>query len=161
MTKKPDLSPAKGKRDNGVGDPPPATKIKETVVADPSISFTIQFSEDIPWVGDYLVQFFKAKIYLTDVPGDQNSGFLHVATVKVKSISDRSIYIYVPFGDPSYAPGQEFYFMLKLSGFTPGTTTPIVFNENDNIFIQHLVGGGIVEDGIPPTVKKKKAGNKK
>jgi hypothetical protein len=161
----PTKTPVKGNRPpKAVGDPP-RTKIKETVVADPSISFTIDLPEDLPESSGYLVLNFKAKIYLTDVPGVHDGPFTHIATVKVKSLTSRSVYIYVPFGDPNYQPGQSFSFKLKLYGESPVTGQPIVFNDAGNIFFQDLIGGGIVTDHsipiIPPVKTPKKKTSKK
>jgi hypothetical protein len=157
----PTKTPAKGNRPPKTADDPPRTKIKETVVADPSISFTIDLAEDLPELNGYFVLNFKAKIYLTDVPGVHDGPFTHIATVKVKSLTSRSVYIYVPFGDPSYYPGQPFSFKLKLRGDSPVTGQPIVFNDAGNIFFQDLIGGGIVTDHLTPIVPPVKAPKKK
>lgn len=127
-------------------DPPPPTKIKETVVADPSISFTIELPEGLahttPGPGYYVLN-FKAKIYLSDIANDPTQ-LIKVATVRIKRLSSRTIYLYIPFGDAGYAAGQEFDFKLKLSGISAVTLEPIQFSP-DNCFYQRLIGGGIID----------------
>jgi len=126
------------------GDPP--TKIRETLVGDPSISFTIGLDPEMPMSPDgYYVKDFNVEIYLSDIPAP-STNYTKIARIHIKSLSMLDPYFYVPFGDPDYGAGQEFNMKLKLSGKDPVTGEPIIFGGDDNWFSQSLIGGGIVEN---------------
>jgi len=130
---------------------PGSAKIKETVVADPSISFTLDFLPLGLQKSDegYFLKHLTAKIFLNDIGNGNPDVFICVAKVHVKSLSDTSAYFYVPFGDPDYGAGKYFTFVLELSAVNAITGLPVMFNDSGNIFVQELVGGGILTNVSP------------
>lgn len=151
------ISPRKkGKPVTLPGDPPP-TKIRETLVGDPSINFTIDIVDPTltPSPEGYLIKDFVVEIHLTDING---SGMKKVATIHIKTLTSLQPYFYVPFGDPDYGAGQQFDMLLKLYGRNAATGRPIQFSP-DNCFRQTLIGGGIV--GGPNRKSKGKPKRKK
>jgi hypothetical protein len=152
MSKKTAL-PKKGKPTHGMGDPPPS-KIKETLVGDPAISFTIGLN--VPMSEDgYYVNDFKMKISLTNV-NNSAGDYIEIARMHIKSLSTNEPYFYVPFGDPDYRAGQEFWMKLELSGRSPIDGRHLKFNDNGNVFEQHLMGGGILESSSSNGKQKKR-----
>ena len=116
-------------------DPP--TKIKETLVGDPSISFTIDM--DLEYSGDCYAKDFVAEIYLYNPVKDND--FTPVATVTIKKLSTASPYLFIPFGDANYSAGQEFLFRLILYAKYPDGS--VLFDGAQ--FEQKLIGGGIID----------------
>jgi hypothetical protein len=121
------------------GDPPPPTKIKETLVGDPSISFTVDMELEYSHEHGCYARDFVADIYLYNPVKDDD--FEPAATVTIKKLSTASPYIFIPFGDANYSAGQKFLFRLILSAKYPDGS--VLFDGAQ--FEQKLIGGGIVE----------------
>jgi hypothetical protein len=155
MSKKTVL-PKKGKPVTLPGDPP--TRIRETLVGDPSINFTIDLDPTIqPSPEGFYIRDFIVEVHLTDVPTPR---MVKVATIHIKTLTSLQPYFYIPFGDPDYGAGQQFDMMLKLRGKNAVTGEPIQFSE-DNTFRQTLIGGGIVGGPNEKSNGKAKVNGKK
>jgi hypothetical protein len=115
------------------------TKIKETLVGDPSISFTIDMDLEYSEEEGCYARDFIAEIYLFHPVNDVT--FTPVATVSIKELSTAAPYLFIPFGDTNYAAGQKFLFKLILYAKYPDGS--VLFDGKE--FQQELIGGGIVD----------------
>ena len=157
MSKKVSL-PKKLKPGKLGGGDDPGTKIRETLVGDPSINFTVALDEvlrETEYEGLF-VKDFKVEVWLR-LEGENTPDYSKVAQVHIKSLSMLDPYFYIPFGDPGYGAGQKFRMRLSLFGRYPQFPhKPIKFNDNGNWFEQLLMGGGILEEGSSVKKPKKK-----
>ena len=123
------------------GDPNLA-KIKDIVVGDPAISFTIDLNAvDFQPVNGIYVKKFNVKVFLNNIDPDHPEKFVKVGKVHVKTLSSLSAYFYITFGDPNYTPGDIYKLHLRLSGLSPSTNEEIDFPE----YIFEVYGGGLVQ----------------
>jgi len=141
-----------------LGDGDNGTKIRETLVGDPSINFTVALDpilKETMHEGLYVID-FKVEVWLK-LEAQNVSDYSKVAHVHIKSLSMLDPYFYIPFGDPGYGAGQKFRMRLSLFGRYPKFPhKPIKFNDNGNWFEQLLMGGGILEEGRGGKPKKPK-----
>jgi hypothetical protein len=124
--------------------PPPSTgalSIKDVVVADPSVEFTVETSGfgELQWLQDFEVQLSISDPNSTP-PGKFNSvGKIVVANLSV----DKGAYFYFTFGDPEYKPGKVYTMCMLFSAYNPTTGEPI--NIPGNPVYVKVYGGGEIK----------------
>jgi hypothetical protein len=118
--------------------------IRDVIVADPSISFTIVLNErdfKKSKTGYYLTD-FQVQVMLNKLPSEETTSFTPIAQIVITSVSQLGLYFYVPFGDPKYVAGTKFKLKLVLTGLDPVTGDPVVFNEGKP-YSMDVYGGGV------------------
>lgn len=139
MNKKDKLTSVQGP----VATPGRPITIRDTVVADPSIEFTVDIDPAIfPKSPDgvYLKD-FKVKLSISDLDPDSPGSLTHVGTIKIRTITQTSAYFYFTFGDPDYVAGTKFTVSMKFSALDPVTGEPI--DISDNPLTMEVYGGGV------------------
>jgi hypothetical protein len=125
---------------NGVTLPtnPGSLSIKDVVVADPSVEFTVDLDgfDGISYLQDFEVQ-LSISASETLPPGKFSSlGRIVVSTLSL----DKGAYFYFTFGDPDYKPGTVYTMCMWFTAYNPQSGMPITFDMNP-VMIK-VVGGG-------------------
>ncbi|MFZ6014245.1 MAG: hypothetical protein ACOYXT_28145 [Bacteroidota bacterium] len=115
--------------------------IKDVVVADPSIEFSIYIDPEVhkPVNGIYFVD-FTVQMSISDLDPKNPGVLTPVGAIKVNTVSQTNPYFYFSFGDPDYKAGTKFTLCLVLSAYHPSTGVPIEFKPNP-VFME-VYGGG-------------------
>lgn len=117
--------------------------IKDVVVADPSIEFTIDIDPLVfkPSADGVYLRNFQAQISISNLDGAHPEDITNVGTISVNSLTQTSSYFYFTFGDVRYKAGTLFTLWLLITAYDPTTGVPINFTDNPIKF--DVFGGGV------------------
>lgn len=118
--------------------------IKDVVVADPSVEFSIaldplQFKPDSN--GVYLRN-LTIQISISGLNGSDKNQLRNVGQITVNTLTQLRAYFYMTFGDINYKSGTKYTLCLLLSAYDPFTGAPVEFK--DNPVKLDVYGGGVV-----------------
>lgn len=117
--------------------------IKDVVVADPSIQFTIDIDPKVfkPSVDGIYLKNFQIQISISGLEADRPKELTNVGSITVNTLTQTSAYFYFTFGDARYKAGTLFTLYLLITAYDPTTGSPINFADNPTKF--EVYGGGV------------------
>ena len=117
--------------------------IKDVVVADPSIEFTIEIDPDMfkPSAEGVYFDNFTVQMSISNLNPEFPDRLTNVGSISIATLTQTRAYFYFTFGDDDYIAGTKFTLCIYLSAYDPNTGAPVNFTENP--IITEVFGGGV------------------